>query len=47
VMGLPMCHVILQLRKMNIQFNTDFFAGCETLLEYQCPVSDLMLKGKE
>ena len=47
VMGLPMCHVILQLRKMNIQRNTDFFAGCETLLEYQCPVSDLMLKGKE
>jgi len=47
VMGLPMCHVILQLRKMNIQRNTDFFAGCETLLEYQCPVSDLILKGKE
>ena len=47
VMGLPMCHVILQSRKMNIQLNTVFFAGCETLLEYQCPVSDLILKGKE
>lgn len=39
VMGLPVCHVILQMRKMNLQPNTDFFAGCETLLEYQCPVS--------
>jgi septum formation protein len=39
VMGLPMCHVILLLRKMNIQPNADVFAGCETLLEYQCPVS--------
>lgn len=38
VMGLPMCHVILLLRKLNIQPNTDFFASCATLLEYQCPV---------
>ena len=43
VMGLPMCHVILLLRKMNIQPNADVFAGCETLLEYQCPVSSAML----
>jgi MAF protein len=39
VMGLPMCHVILLMRKMDIQPNADVFAGCETLLEYQCPVS--------
>ena len=38
VMGLPVCHVILQMRKMDLQPNTDFFASCETLLEYQCPV---------
>jgi hypothetical protein len=37
-MGLPMCHVLLLLRKMNIHPNADFFAGCETLLEYQCPI---------
>jgi septum formation protein len=39
VMGLPVCHVIRQLRRMDIQPATDFFAGCETILEYQCPVS--------
>jgi MAF protein len=43
VMGLPMCHVILLMRKMNIQPNADMFAGCETLLEYQCPVSNKIL----
>jgi septum formation protein len=46
VMGLPMCHVILLLRKMNIQPNADVFAGCETLLEYQCPVSNAILSGE-
>lgn len=38
VMGLPMCHVILLMRKMGLQPNVDFFVSCETLLEYQCPV---------
>jgi septum formation protein len=39
VMGLPVCHVIQLMRKMDIQPNTDFFLSCETLLEYECPVS--------
>jgi septum formation protein len=47
VMGLPMCHVILLMRKMDIQPNADVFAGCETLLEYQCPVSNALLIGDE
>ena len=47
VMGLPMCHVILLLRKMDIQPNADVFSGCETLLEYQCPVSSAMLNGEK
>ena len=46
VMGLPVCHVILQMRKMDIQPDTDFFAGCETLLEYNCPVSHAILNGE-
>jgi predicted house-cleaning NTP pyrophosphatase (Maf/HAM1 superfamily) len=46
VMGLPMCHVIRMLRKIHIQPNTDVFAGCEILLEYQrCPVSNALLSG--
>jgi septum formation protein len=47
VMGLPMCHVILMMRKINIQPNTEVFAGCETLLEYRrCPVSEAILSGE-
>jgi septum formation protein len=46
VMGLPVCHVILLMRKMDIQPNTDFFLSCETLLEYQCPVSSEILSGE-
>lgn len=46
VMGLPVCHVLLQLRMMGIQSQTDFFASCEALLEYQCPVSSAILKGE-
>ena len=46
VMGLPVCHVILQMRKMDIQPEANFFAGCETLLEYNCPVSNAILHGE-
>ena len=46
VMGLPVCHVILQMRKMDMQPDTDFFTSCETLLEYQCPVSHAILNGE-
>lgn len=46
VMGLPVCQVILLMRKMNLQPNTDFFASCETLLENDCPVSHAILNGE-
>jgi len=46
VMGLPMCHVIRLIRQMDLQPDADFFAGCETLLEYQCPVSSSILSEK-
>jgi len=45
VMGLPVCHVIRLMRKMDIQPDTDFFLTCETLLEYECPVSNAILNG--
>jgi septum formation protein len=45
VMGLPMCHVILLMRKMSLQSNADFFVNCETLLEYRCPVDVTGLKN--
>jgi MAF protein len=47
VMGLPMCHVIRMMRKINLQPNTEVFAICETLLEYRrCPVSEAILRGE-
>jgi septum formation protein len=46
VMGLPVCHVIRLMRKMDIQPETDFFLSCETLLEYRCPVSSAILSGE-
>jgi predicted house-cleaning NTP pyrophosphatase (Maf/HAM1 superfamily) len=47
VMGLPVCHVILQMRKIDIQPKTDFFQSCETLLEYRrCPVSNVIVNSE-
>jgi MAF protein len=46
VMGLPVCHVIRLMQKMDIQPDTNFFLSCETLLEYQCPVSHALLNGE-
>lgn len=47
VMGLPVCHVILQMREMDIKAQTDFFASCEAMLEYRrCPVSHAILNGE-
>ena len=46
VMGLPVCHVIRLMRQMDIQPNTDFFRSCETVLEYQCPVSNGILSAE-
>ena len=46
VMGLPVCHVIRLMRKIGLQPEADFFAGCETLLEYNCPVSNAILNGE-
>jgi len=47
VMGLPMCHVIRMIRKINIRPNTNVFASCETLFDYRrCPVSNAILRGE-
>jgi MAF protein len=46
VMGLPVCHVIRLMRRIDLQPATDFFLSCETLLEYSCPVSNALLSGE-
>ena len=44
VMGLPLCHVLRSLRKMDIHPEADLPLACQTLLNYQCPVSDSILQ---
>ena len=39
VMGLPVCHVMRLMRRMDLPADADFYRSCETLLEYHCPVS--------
>ena len=46
VMGLPVCHVIRLMRKIDLQPDSNFFLSCETLLEYRCPVSSALLSGE-
>lgn len=45
VMGLPLCHVMRVLRKMNIKLESDVPSNCQKLLEYDCPVYDSVLSG--
>lgn len=46
VMGLPMCHVVRALNKLDFQPNADVPAACQSLLNYQCPVSGAILRGE-
>ncbi len=47
VMGLPMCHLVRVLRKLDIASNSDIPANCQNYLHYQCPVSQLILSGEQ
>jgi septum formation protein len=46
VMGLPMCHVLRTLQKFDMQPDADVPAACESLLNYECPVSRSILRGE-
>jgi len=46
VMGLPLCHVVRMMRQMGIQPNADVPLNCQQLLEYDCPVYDLILNSE-
>ena len=45
VMGLPMCHVVRMMRKMEVEPNADVPVNCQKLLEYDCPVFESILNG--
>ncbi len=44
VMGLPMCHVLRTLRKLDIHPAADVPQACQQLLNYQCQVSSEILR---
>jgi septum formation protein len=46
VMGLPMCHVVRALEKFGVPAQADVPAACQSLLNYQCPVSGAILRGE-
>lgn len=46
VMGLPMCHVVRALEKFGLQPQADVPKACQSLLNYQCPVSSAILRGE-
>jgi len=47
VMGLPMCHVVRLMRKLDIAPNADVPVNCQRLLEYQCPVFSAILNSEK
>jgi len=46
VMGLPMCHVVRMMRKMEVEPNADVPMNCQKFLEYDCPVFESILINK-
>lgn len=47
VMGMPMCHLLRALRKMDVHPAADIPMACQSLLQYQCPVSRAILRGEQ
>jgi len=46
VMGLPLCHLTRALRQLDIAPRTDISKECQLALEYICPISSAVLRGK-
>jgi septum formation protein len=46
VMGLPMCHVVRMMDQMGYSFHTDVPTQCQTMMEYQCPLSNASLRAE-
>ena len=47
VMGLPLCHLSVLLRQMNVPPRDDVAGNCQSTLNYQCPVSRAILRRAE
>ncbi|HSB66471.1 MAG TPA: Maf family protein [Anaerolineales bacterium] len=46
VMGLPLCHLVRNLNKLDIDLPVDVPQACQAALKYDCPVFDVILKEK-
>ena len=46
VMGLPMCHIVRTLQKFDIPPNANVPVNCQSFLNYDCKVSDEILRNK-
>ncbi len=46
VMGLPLCHLVRSLRRLEILPARDVPAACQSTLNYQCPISSAVLRGE-
>lgn len=47
VMGLPLCHVVRLMRRVNLPPAADVPSNCQKLLEYDCPVFESILRTAE
>jgi MAF protein len=47
VMGLPLCHLTRSLRPFGIDPLTDISKDCQSWLNYDCPISALVLHGEQ
>jgi septum formation protein len=47
VMGLPLCHFLRLLSRLEIEPQSDLPSRCQTHLNYACPVSEAILRGEQ
>jgi MAF protein len=46
VMGLPLCHVQRNMKRIDLEPEIDLPAACQLALEYECPVFKRVLRGE-
>jgi MAF protein len=46
VMGLPLCHLLRLLRRVDVLPAADVPGGCQATLAYKCPITDAVLRGE-
>jgi len=47
VMGLPLCHLLRLLHRLEVEPHSDLPSRCQTHLNYTCPVSSAILRGEQ